>query len=425
MSATATETQQESPAPGTGHLGQSFLVGESIYLRPVEEEDAEYGMSWYRSVIPRSVGRIKKWINEEMKEEHNTTHHVILRKADDRPVGSVKVERWGYAVWVTPYTDRLFGEQGDRWIVEALGLALPWIIDEQHRVIAYVNDIPADKPIIREGLTRIGARECGRFREKIRRGSSYIDAHAYDYPNKQWIETLGDPADIELERTGTGEPRPVSPPVTVEGTLPPNAMRIGERVYLRPLQKSDAKQVVKWSRRETEPFWSNGRPLYTETSVQKWFEGLQKEEPQDWVRFAVCLRQNDKMIGAVGIDGIDYQNRCAESESEIFRPEYRGGGYGSEAKHLLFDYAFNTLGLHSLQSYVFFPNTRSAAALRKQGYREAGREHWLLPVSGRFQNFGTYDLLADEWRAMPPARSQKRAPHDHNRRNIGSVSEGR
>ena len=401
MSATGTETKQEAPAPGTGHIGQAFLVGESIYLRPVEEQDARYGMSWFGGVIPKSVDRIKKWINEEMKEERHTSYLVILRKSDDRPVGSIKTERWSHAIWVTPFADRLFGEQGDRWIVEALGLVLPWLVDEQHRVIAYINTVPEDRTIIREGLTNIGARESGRFREMIRRGSRYIDAYDYDYPNKQWMETLGDPARIELERTGTGKPRPVSPPVTVEGTLPLNAMRIGERVYLRPLQRSDAKVVAKWARRETEPFWSNGRGMYTETSLQKWFEDLQKEEPQDWVRFAVCLRENDKLIGVVGIDGIDYQNRCAESESEIFRPAYRGGGYGSEAKHLLFDYAFNTLGLHSLQSWVFFPNTRSAAALRKQGYREAGREHWLLPISGRYENFGTYDLLADEWRAMP------------------------
>jgi RimJ/RimL family protein N-acetyltransferase len=143
----------------------------------------------------------------------------------------------------------------------------------------------------------------------------------------------------------------------------------------------------------------------TRSNVEKWFESLQKDTPQNWVRFAVCLRENDEFIGAVGIDGIDYQNRYAESESEIIRPEYRGSGYGSEAKHLLFDYAFNTLGLHSLQSFVFFPNTRSAAALRKQGYREAGRENWLMAAEGGYQNFVTFDLLAEEWRAMPRAES--------------------
>jgi hypothetical protein len=50
---------------------------------------------------------------------------------------------------------------------------------------------------------------------------------------------------------------------------------------------------------------------------------------------------------------------------------------------------------------VIFPNTRSAAALRKQGYKEAGRMHWIFPSSGKFENFVGFDLLASDWRAMP------------------------
>ncbi|HWV23054.1 MAG TPA: GNAT family N-acetyltransferase [Thermomicrobiales bacterium] len=400
MPETATDSTDSRDAV-PGFTGQTFLVGETIYLRPVEETDAQYGMSWRDTIFPKSPSRIEKWITEEMKEERRVNYYIILRKADDRPVGSVKTERHQQSVWLMPHVDRLFGEQGDRWLVEALGLVLPWIIDEQHRAIAHLEDIPSDRTILLEGLHAIGARESGRFREAVKREDRFIDAISFEYLNRQWIETLGDPKDVALERSGTGEPRPVSPPVAVEGDLPRNAMRIGERVYLRPLQKRDARLISQWSRRENDTNWDNGRSVYTTVSVQKWFESLQKDEPQDWVRFAVCLRETGETIGAVGIDGVDYQNRRAESESEIFRPEYRGGGYGSEAKHLLFDYAFNTLGLHSLQSWVFFPNLRSAAALRKQGYREAGREHWLLQGEGGYKDFGTYDLLAAEWRAMP------------------------
>jgi RimJ/RimL family protein N-acetyltransferase len=67
----------------------------------------------------------------------------------------------------------------------------------------------------------------------------------------------------------------------------------------------------------------------------------------------------------------------------------------------MFDYAFNTLGLHMVQSWVMFENTRSAAALRKQGYRDAGRVDWFMPRDGAFTSTSTFDLLADEWRAMP------------------------
>jgi RimJ/RimL family protein N-acetyltransferase len=405
MSSTTTPEKDAKPVPGTGHEGQTFLVGEQVYLRPVEIEDAQYGMSWRNTIFPKSTDRIESWIKDDMKKEKRAATYVILRKADDRPVGSIKTERWNHAVWVTPFSDRLLGDQGQRWVGEALSLVLPWMIDELHRVIAYVNDIAEDQQILRDALLAIGARETIHFREKIRRGDTFIDAYGYEYVNKQWVATLGDPNDIELERTGTGQPRPVPPKVPVEGTPPKNAMRVGARVYLRPLQKADAETYSLWSRRETEPFWNNGRFVATRSNVEKWFESLQKDTPQNWVRFAVCLRENDEFIGAVGIDGIDYQNRYAESESEIIRPEYRGSGYGSEAKHLLFDYAFNTLGLHSLQSFVFFPNTRSAAALRKQGYREAGRENWLMAAEGGYQNFVTFDLLAEEWRAMPRAES--------------------
>ena len=38
------DTKEENkPEPGTGHLKHSFLVGELIYLRSVEEDDADYG----------------------------------------------------------------------------------------------------------------------------------------------------------------------------------------------------------------------------------------------------------------------------------------------------------------------------------------------------------------------------------------------
>jgi hypothetical protein len=52
-------------------------------------------------------------------------------------------------------------------------------------------------------------------------------------------------------------------------------------------------------------------------------------------------------------------------------------------------------------------NLRSAAALRTQGYREAGRLFWKQTGAGQFLNQLVFDLLADEWRApvLPPSLS--------------------
>lgn len=399
----STKDDTNAIAPGTGHLRQTFLVGDDVYLRTIQKDDEKLAASWRQGMIRRSVSATEKWIDEELKDE-KPLHLAIVRKIDDRIVGSLVRDRWRHNIWIDGYVDPLFGEQGDIWLAEAYCLALTWSVDEQHRLIASVNRVPANKPVILEKLQAIGAIITSTFREAHRVGDQFIDWHIVSYLNSSWVETLGDPLAIEKPRSGTGQPRPVIAPVQVEpDQLPLNAMRVGPRVYLRPLQKADAARLVEWSRRETEPFWSSGRYVVTQTSVEKWFESLGKDEPQTWVRFAVCLRENDDFIGAVGIDGIDYDNRCAESESEFHNVEYRSKGYGTEAKHLLFDYAFNSLGLHTLQSWVMYGNTRSAAALRKQGYKDVGIEPWLVRRDGDYECFGTYELLADEWRAMPRA----------------------
>jgi RimJ/RimL family protein N-acetyltransferase len=51
-----------------------------------------------------------------------------------------------------------------------------------------------------------------------------------------------------------------------------------------------------------------------------------------------------------------------------------------------------------VRSFVWGPNTRSQAALRKQGYRDAGGFRWQSTVGADFVDTVTFDLLASEWR---------------------------
>jgi RimJ/RimL family protein N-acetyltransferase len=316
--------------------------------------------------------------------------------------------RWFPHHSVSVHVDPLLGDRGLAFKAEALALVLPWIVDDQQRPKAGVN-VPARETPVIEALEGIGARATTRFREKLARpGGGRDDELVFEYLNRDWIASLGNPADVELRRTGTGQPRPVTAPVLPSGDPPANAIRIGPRVYLRPPQKSDTDAVAYWSMREIDPNWDNGRHPVGREGIAKWFADVQKKTPPDWLEFSVCLRETDEYLGMVGVLDVDYTHRIGESASMMLNPAYREAGYGSEAKHLMFDYAFNTVGLHMLQSYVMFENPRSAAALRKQGYREAGREHWIEARDGSFVNFVTFDLLASEWRAMP--RDERETP---------------
>jgi RimJ/RimL family protein N-acetyltransferase len=399
---TTTADEPVKPAPGTGHLGQTFLVGDDVYVRAIEPADSAFGQSWTRSILPRSTNRHEIWIKEEMAKAKRQATYIILRKTDDVAVGSITTRRWDPVTQVMPWVDPLYGERGQAWLAQALGMAIPWLVDEQHRPIVKIH-VAGDATAVIDRLGAIGARQETRFREMLQGWGGRTDLLFFEYLNRHWVDRLGDPRETPLERSGLGEPRPVPSPVTLDADPPANAVKVGHRVYLRPLTKADAARIAHWSRQETETFWDAGRWMYTAPGYHSYTENQQKEDPQTHVRFAVCLRENDELIGSLGIEGIDYVHRFAETESLINRPEYRGAGYGSEAKHLLFDYAFNTLNLHALQSLVIFPNTRSAAALRKQGYKEAGRLHWDFASFGKFENFICFDLLAADWRQLPRA----------------------
>ena len=403
-SAPSTMVADEPSTTGTGFKRQTFLVGEEVYLRTFRVGDHKNATSWRNSVFPKSASLIKAWIKEDLPKEgkSNRGHFAIIRKADDVIIGSAVCEYDDVGCLITPHVDPLYGDAGLRWKAEATTLLATWIVDERHRPIAHV-DLPATETIVIEAIKAFGMRESARFREMLLVNGQRVDKLVFEYVNASWVATLGDPNEIPLERTGSGQPRPVPPKVTLEGDPPKNAMLVGKRIYLRPEEKTDARTVADWARMETEAFWDIGRHLPSSVLMASRADAMQAPDKPSWIWFTVCLRETDEPIGAVGLIDVDYVNLFAETGSFFHRPDYRGNGYGSEAKQLLLEYAFDILGLHMIQSWVYFPNTRSAAALRKQGYTEAGQVNWLYSHQGRFDNFVVFDLLADEWRAMPRA----------------------
>lgn len=178
-----------------------------------------------------------------------------------------------------------------------------------------------------------------------------------------------------------------------------NPLMIGERVYLRPLEVGDADELARQSATETETFFDWGRIPLSPIGLRHWIAELYKRQPPEIIQLAVCTRDDDRLLGYVGLWDLDWVNRTAETESFLGLPEYRGKGYGTEAKHLLLEYAFDRLQLQRLYSEVWEPNTRSAAAVLKQGYRPAGRRKTTHIKNGAYADLLVFDICRDEWLA--------------------------
>ena len=187
-----------------------------------------------------------------------------------------------------------------------------------------------------------------------------------------------------------------------------NAVVVGERLYLRPVEKGDAEDMARGAALETETMMEVLRMPHSSIAAEGWIEKLYKQQPPEDIAFAVCLKEDASRIGDVILLEIDYVHRTAETASWIDLAENRGKGFGTEAKMLLFEYAFERLGLHTLVSYVWEPNVRSAAALLKQGYKPAGRFKFEDFKDGVYRDALLFDILREDWLAAREALKARR-----------------
>ncbi len=388
---------------GRGSEGQTFLVGPTLYLRGIETDDAKTGSIWYPSHFPLPSGVLEEKLKEDVpKNARNSEHRLIAcRRSDDKPIGSAtyQAEGWRWAD-ATVHANPLFDAETKAAIkAEMVGLLIPYLLMERELFSVWL-DTEVGEAAVDATAAEIGMRKAYLLREAYLIDGRRKDQICYEALHPAWVARLGMPPE-GLEGSVEREVRAPAPrtfPV-IEGDPPPGAVAIGERVYLRAVEEDDAKEYSDRSWRETETFFDNGRPTRSPISVAKFHKKLAEEDPPNWIRFSICLRENDEMIGSNGLSDIDFIHRTAETETEIFRPEYRGGGYGTEAKHLMLSYAFDRLGLHAVRSFVWTPNGRSAAALRKQGYRDAGAVAWTGQKNGELVGDYVFDLLASEWQA--------------------------
>lgn len=176
----------------------------------------------------------------------------------------------------------------------------------------------------------------------------------------------------------------------MDNSTPPIAAYLaGPRIALRAPVLADADAIATWDDAPLPHTPEAGRELLRRSEQTPWGNA-------EHIRLMI---DDDSCIGGVTLRHIDLVNRTAETGSGLLAAADRGQGLGTEAKHVLLRFAFETLGLHAISSIVYSGNARSIAALRKQGYRPAGRLTADVHRGGRFTDALMFDLLRHEWEA--------------------------
>ncbi len=384
--------------------GQTFFIGPALFLRPVEPDDAVSAPVWSSNPFPRPVEvmreRIQTALGDDPDPESESQRMLICRRADDRPLGSVLFDYDNgreCTLWFSHDPNRSLDEHA-AIESEVMSFTLPWLIEKRNLMKVYTEHM-GQHPLVAETATRLGMRLGYRLREAFLHEHRRYDRIGYELLSSDWIVTLGMPRGIEEGPIDREIRSPAPLRWNTPGEAPVAAIVTGERLSLRPFEPDDGKLVAKWLMQETEDSHPGGPDVVNPWTYGRHFVALAQESPPTWPRFAIVRNDDGQLIGANGLTNLDLLHRTAETETTLYLPGFRNQGYGTEAKHLLLEYAFQRIGLHMVYSWVSEFNARSAAALIKQGYREAGYFAWAEPYKGHFTGAWYFDYLADEWRA--------------------------
>ena len=120
---------------------------------------------------------------------------------------------------------------------------------------------------------------------------------------------------------------------------------------------------------------------YTEADGRNWIALVRQDHATGSPRrFAIALKETNRLIGGVGLDGSAGDESEEPSLGYWLGQPYWGREYGREAVAAVIDYGFRTLGLETIRAYTDPSNAASQKVLLYSGLRNVGEIELINPT---------------------------------------------
>ena len=173
---------------------------------------------------------------------------------------------------------------------------------------------------------------------------------------------------------------------------------IGERIYLRPLEREDAPLLRQWINdpeviRTLDVHRPRNLPA-EELFIEQWAKS------ETAVSLGIALPADDRLIGTVWLHSIDARHRRAVFGIYVGDKQEWRKGYGTEAMRLMTRHAFETLNLNRVMLQVHEFNPGAIRLYEKLGFRREGTLRRAHFSSGRYWDSHVMAILREEWDAF-------------------------
>jgi RimJ/RimL family protein N-acetyltransferase len=166
-------------------MNNPFLVGEKVYLRPVEKSDAPLVQRWHNDPDIRKSARLGELPVTYTKEEadidlardsEDEIYLLIVKKKGDRPIGFIRlhiIDRTSHNMWLR----MIIGDKNARGADlanDALLHVVEWLFSEQnvHRIT--LETYETNERALRF-FKKIGFKQEGVLREAVYKDGKYYN----------------------------------------------------------------------------------------------------------------------------------------------------------------------------------------------------------------------------------------------------------
>ena len=172
-------------------------------------------------------------------------------------------------------------------------------------------------------------------------------------------------------------------------------MITGQGVFLRPVTENDVDSIYKCFQNEEIMYMTGTRNILTKDQVREALIRFSEDPTRH--DFAICLVENEKVIGDLAIMEIDLDNKKAIFRIALHSIEDCGKGYGTEAARLAQKFTFEELQLNRLELQVFSHNIRGIKSYEKVGFKKEGTLRQSLYINSKYSDEIIMSILRDEY----------------------------
>ena len=154
------------------------------------------------------------------------------------------------------------------------------------------------------------------------------------------------------------------------------------RLRMRALRGDDLTDLVAFINNWEIARWVSSVPHpYTEAHGREWIARVQQDHATGRpLRFAIALRECDRLIGGVGLDGSPGDESDEPALGYWVAQPHWGNGYAREAVAAVIDYGLRTLGMAAIRAYTDPANLASQKVLLTCGLEQVSEIELIRPT---------------------------------------------